>query len=225
MISTIRLLLLPVVAAAICLPFSAAAQDNDGDSKAAPRRLAQIHDVKIASQKTPDFTLKGATTDKRWKPKDWLEIEPEITFSAPRGSTAKTIPQVQFKYYIYLDAASRDGKRILTADVTHTSVPIGEKVHSVVYVSPSTILRISGKPEGAVNLVKGVGLEIVLNGELVGFYSSVGGRKEDNPSKPDAKWWTKLTGVPSEAELKNKMQTPFAPLWGDYHLDVMGSGR
>ena len=51
----------------------------------APEKLVDFKDIKIQVQKTPDFTLKGGTTDKRVRPKDWIEIEPEFKTEQPVG--------------------------------------------------------------------------------------------------------------------------------------------
>ena len=51
--------------------------------------LIKFKKVEIAAQKAPDFTLKGGTTDKRWKAKEWLEIDFEIDVKAPKAADRK----------------------------------------------------------------------------------------------------------------------------------------
>ena len=55
---------------------------------------------------------------------------------------------------------------------------------------------------------------------MVGFFSKFGGSTVDNPNDPKAKWWEAKSAPQQEPALLSKVQTPFAPLWGDYHADV-----
>ena len=193
------------------------------DAPVTKDEIVDIKDIKVAVQKTPDIAMKGTTTDKRWKPKDWLEIEPE--FRMPRSATdkkAEVVPEVTFKYYVYLNSATgvKENARILTAEVVHTNVPLEEWSHSVVYISPSTILRVTGKPEGNASLVAAYAVEISKAGKVVGFFSKLGGSSMTSPTAPNAKWWELPKAPPQEPGLLSKNQTPFAPLWGDFHADV-----
>ncbi len=180
----------------------------------AKEELVKISKVNVGVQKTPKIVADGPT-DKRWKPKDWLEIEVDCEAKLSKKATDKkqtTYPEVTFKYYVYLEGQSTDKSRILTGEVAHTNVPIGEPIHSVMYVTPSTILNLTGKPEGNASAVKFWGVEVLIGGEEVG-------RKTSQADKP---WWEAPKAPAKEAGLKNKMETPFAILWGDYHLDVRG---
>lgn len=185
-------------------------------------KLVEFKDIKVALQKTPDFATKGTTTEKRWKPKDWIEIEPEFkTKRSLADKKAEVIPELTFKYYVYLNSSTaKENARILTAEVVHTNVPIDEVGHSVVYISPSTILRVTGKPEGNASLVVAYAVEVTKGGEVVGFFSKAGGKSIDNPADPAGKWWELKTAPPQEPILLSKPQSPFGPLWGDYHADV-----
>ena len=41
-----------------------------------------------------------------------------------------------------------------------------------------------------------------------------------NPNENGAKWWSASTAPPQEPALLSKPQSPFGPLWGDFHADV-----
>lgn len=213
-----------LAAAGFLVPVIARAQDGEGGGgggKAITGKLVEVAAPRIAVQRTPDFTLKGATVDKRWRPKDWLEIETEVEVAPPRGDrNATAIPRLNFKYYVFLDSQDKSKRRILTADVVHTNVPVKEKVRSVVYITPSTILKVTGKPEGNPSLVTFWAVEVQMDGETVGFLSKGPNGVKKSPNEAGAKWWESASAPPQEPDLKNKAQTPFAPLWGDYHLDV-----
>ena len=179
----------------------------------AKEELVKIKDVKTIVQKTPKIQAEGPT-DKRWKPKDWLEIEVECDVKPSKKNADKkqtTYPEVTFKYYVYLEGQTKEKSRILTGEVVHANVPINETGHSSMYITPSTILNLTGKPEGNVGAVKYWGVEALVGGELVGFKASVG-----TAEKP---WWEAPTAPAKEAGLKKKSETPFSILWADYHFD------
>lgn len=212
---TSRFAITAFVFAGLCA--SGVAQDAPGKP---PEKLVDFKDIKIQVQKTPDFTLKGGTTDKRVRPKDWIEIEPEFRTEQPAGDKkAEVVPELTFKYYVFLNSSVKENARILTAEVVHTNVPIDEATHSVVYISPSTIKRVTGKPEGNVGLVSYFAVEVTSGGQTVGFYSKGPKGISKNPNEKDGKWWSAPSAPPQEPALLSKLKTPFAPLWGDYHAD------
>ncbi len=187
----------------------------------AKEKLVDLKDPTKQGQMTPDFNVKGVK-DKRWKPKEWLEFEVPFVASAPKGSKAdvKTLDSLNFKYYLYLDNPDKAKKKILTADVTHVNVPIGEAMASVVYLSPASILSLTGKERIDASAVTLWAVEVTRDGAMVGFLSSKG----KSPNDAGAKWWTADNAPPQvPGLLLNKSQTPFAPLWGDYHADVQAS--
>jgi len=187
---------------------------------AAPKakKLADINKVNIDVQKTPQFTVQY-TKDKRSVPKDWLEFEVDLKMEKDpdaKGPAAKNYPQVTFKYYAYLSGNPDATKnRVITGEVVHVNVPIGEPVHSVMYISPATIQAVTeGKPV-TTSMIKAYGVQAFIGGEEVGRKSSEAGAKSE--------WWKATDGTklpPSEAAFLEKGKTPFAPLWWDYHLET-----
>jgi hypothetical protein len=179
------------------------------DAKA--EKLVDLKEPTIQAQSTPD--IKAAyVKDKRWKPKEWLEFEIPFIAAAPRsgGSTITTYDLLTFKYYLFLDNPDKKKQRILTAEVNHVNVPIGEGMASVVYLSPSAVYRLTGNSRVNAGAVTLWGVEVTREGKTVGFLS-----------KDGKKWWESPSAPTTEpAVLKNKMETPFAPLWGDYHAEV-----
>ena len=198
--------LLAILAVAVGFGVSATqAQDAKAE------KLVDLKDPTIQAQSTPD--IKAAyVKEKRWKPKDWLEFEIPFIAAAPRGSGANitTYDLLTFKYYLFLDNPDKKKQRILTAEVNHVNVPIGEGLASVVYLSPSAVQRLTGNPRVITSAVTLWGVEVTREGKTVGFLSKDGKKWWESPNAP-----TTEPGV-----LKNKMETPFAPLWGDYHAEV-----
>lgn len=176
--------------------------------------LVDVDKVSVEIQKTPQFSVANVK-DKRFTPKDWLEIEVDCQAKMSKeekNKDMKAYGEVTFKYYVYL-SGNPDAKknRVLTGEIAHVNVPIGEKIHSVMYVSPSAILKITeGKGPVAPTMVKAWGVQVFLNGEEVGRRTS----------ESNKEWWTNASLPPQEAALLDKSRTPFAPLWADYHLEV-----
>jgi hypothetical protein len=191
------------------------------DAPAKKEKLVVFKDIKIDLQKTPDFSLKGGTKDKKFRPKDWIEIEPEFKTEKPADAKkSEVLSELTFKYYVLLNSSVKENARVLTGEVVHSNVPVDEVSHSVVYISPSTIFQVTGKPEGNAGLVTAYAVEASRGGAVVGFFSKFGGSTVTDPSDPKGKWWESKLAPKQEPGLLSKPQTPFAPLWGDFHADV-----
>jgi hypothetical protein len=209
----------PLAAAALAAVLGLApavrAQDGKGE------KLVDIKDVIIQVQKTPDIKGTGVK-EKRWVPKEWIEVEVPFVAIAPKSAKAdfKVFESLVFKYYVLFENADKDKRKILTAELTHVNVPVNENIASVAYISPSTIYALTGKNRGDASAITFWGVEVTYNGNVVGFLSSRG----KSPSDAGAEWW-KSDKAPAQAPglMLNKQQTPFAPLWGDYHADVQSN--
>ncbi len=178
--------------------------------------LVEFKKPEITVQKAPDFNLKGGVVDKRFKAKDWLEIEFEVEVkSPPKGSPKemKFLDGLQIKFFVYLQPVDATKVKVLTAEVSYLNVPIGhESSHCVVYLSPATILNLTGDKTANKGLITFLGAEATFNGAVVGTFVSTG--TAANP------WWKSPKAPPVEAgRLLPKHKTPFAPLWYDYYLE------
>ena len=201
------------------LVFAPASARAQAPAAAQQEELVKIKDVKVGVQKTPKITADGPK-EKRWTPKDWLEIEVdcEAVLSRKSKDTKMTAyPEVTFKYYVYLEGQSKEKSRILTGEMMHANVPIKEEGHSVMYVHPSTILSLTGKKEGNPGAVKFWGVEVLIGGEMVGYKVSPGA-----PGSAKDPWWNMAGSPAKEVGLKKKSDTPFSILWADYHYDERG---
>ena len=155
-------------------------------AQAQDAKLIDLKEPIIQAQQTPDIKAAGVK-DKRWKPKEWLEFEVPFIANAPRNAKANftSYEQLTFKFYIFLSNADKEKSRILTAEVNHVNVPVGEGMASVVYLSPSAVLGLSGSPRVQTNAVSLWAVEVAHEGKTVGFISSKG----KSPTDPGAEWW------------------------------------
>lgn len=170
-----------------------------------------VKGVKAESQYTPQIPATNVN-DKRWKPKNWLEID--VAFEAKKarvpGDTSTMVDSVDFKYFVALNKTDKDGKYVLlTANITYLNVIEKEAQHAMAFVSPAALERLLEKNTFSNADIKAVGVEIYRDGALAGWNSSAGGR-----------FWEKLEGFAvSDGLLLPKAKTPFSPLWGDYDLE------
>jgi hypothetical protein len=206
---------LGLVGAQSLLTESTVAAAPAAPAAAGREKLIDFKKHEINSQKAPDFALKAGTTDKRFKAKDWMEIEFEIEAKAPRGAPKdmKYLDNVQIKYYAALQPADATKKKVLLiADVTYMNVPIGnDPLHCVVYLSPATLVNLTGDKIVNKSMITLLGAEATYNGSMVGRFPESG---------PMVEFWKLPTAPPVEdGRLLPKHKTPFAPLWYDYYLE------
>jgi hypothetical protein len=176
---------------------------------------AKVKDVKTQATQTPDFQLTNVGNVKRWKQKEWLEvdIEFEIDLAQSAGGRDGTLDIIQVNLYLALNAKNDDGKRyVAKATQAFQNVPASEDTHVLFFMSPATLKRIFEKDNFLpTSDIQGWGVELVVGGEVLAGDSSLGNQK----------WWESADNFAMmDGVLVTKNNTPFAPLWGDYDLEV-----
>lgn len=183
----------------------------------------KVKDVKVAQQYTPDYQPRGVT-EKRWKPKQWLELDTELDVDVARdlGGKEGTFPALDCKYFVALSARNKEGKTIvLTGSITYENVPnskAGEFAHALAYITPATLKGALKKDMVGKADVVGVGVEVHAGGQMLqgAFHSDKG-----------TPWWVGADKKPDSTKFEfqdggviPKSRTPFAPLWADYDLQT-----
>jgi hypothetical protein len=160
---------------------------------------------------SPEF---GGAKNKAFKPKDWLEIETKLNISLSPEPATKTCDKITVKWYIAVKNAEKSGTFLLfTKDIDYVNVPVSEEVYCSVYLSPSSIKRLTGFDRAGKSAVEYVGYEVLINGEKVA--------QETSKGKPG--WWNAASDKISRSDkvpLLNKAETPFAPMWWDRYAEV-----
>jgi len=152
--------------------------------------------------------------EKSFRPRDWLEMEASIRLDVRPEPASGMLDRLTVKWYVAIRNPEKRGDfLLLTREITHVNVPIGEDFYSSVYLSPSSIRRITGNFRGGKSSVELVGYEVVFNGEVIGHATNKG----------QDQWWN----IPSErisasdsVPLLTKPETPFAALWWDRYAEV-----
>lgn len=148
----------------------------------------KIKKIDPQAVKTPEYNISGGP-QKRSKVGTWLEVEVEFE------SKAEEIDELTFAYVIMVE------NKLLTGSVTHINIPQGGDHYSVMYVSPRTLEKLSGKPGSTPN-VQNVWVTVSRQGQII-----------DQMAAPKK---VAIPNLPQTAGLVlNKMETPFAPLFFD----------
>lgn len=151
---------------------------------------------------------------KNFKPKDWLEVEAGITIPATNAEQKKAgfINQVTVKWYVAVKNPEGKGVIKLSKTINHLNVPVDEEIFSSVYMSPSTLKRLTGSDRAGKGAVEAVGIEVLVDGEKVGQAAE----------KQKALWWNagSLSDQSDKFPLLNKDETPFQMLWWDRYAEI-----
>lgn len=161
---------------------------------------------------SPEFS---GGKQKSFKPKDWLEIEASIKIQMSPAPPSKTAERILVKWYVAVEHPDKRGAYLLlTKDVTHVNVPLDEEIYSSVYLSPSSVKRLTGSDGGGKKAVYLVGYEVLINGEKVA--------QETDKNKPG--WWNVASDKISRSDtvpLLDKNESPFAMMWWDRYAEIL----
>jgi hypothetical protein len=165
---------------------------------------------------SPEFS---GGKQKSFKPRNWLEVETGFTVQMSPEPPSKTAERVLVKWYLAVAHPDKKGAfLLLTKDVTHVNVPLNTEVYSSIYLSPSSISRLTGSDRGGKKAVELVGYEVIINGVKVA--------EETNKNK--AGWWNQPSNSISRSDtvpLLDKTETPFAAMWWDRYAEVLVERR
>lgn len=160
--------------------------------------------------------IPSQTKQKRFVPRDWLEIEAAIKIQTAPVPPSGMVDRLVVKWY--LAVLNPDKPReflLLTREITHANVPIEEEIFSSIYLSPSSIRRLTGNYRGGTKAVDMIGYEVIFNGEVIGSAVNRGARPE---------WWKIASEKISASDaipVLTKLETPFAAMWWDRYAEVM----
>lgn len=172
--------------------------------------------IKVEAESQPAFedleSPEFGNSEKSWDPKDWLEMEIEFEVTLVDPKEAEFVDNLTVVWYVAAKDPDSNSRKfiLLQKDVEHINIPVGEKLFSSVYLSPSAIVRLSGGDRAAENVVDRVGGEIRFNGNVVATFSSKG----------DKDWWksgelSRYDKIP----LRSKNETPFHYFWWDRYAE------
>jgi hypothetical protein len=192
---------------------------NAQSTTAAPAIKVEIKEVKLEQQMTPIIQVTGVT-EKRWKPKTWIELDVGLKIKLPKseGGDDASAASLEIRYFVGTNHKSKDGKTIIiNGNITYQNVPADTENHALAYISPSTLQRALMKENGNKGDTPAYGVDIYYNGQPAATSSSGGGRWWANGTENNTDKFTFIEGITP------KSKTPFSILWGDYDLQVSDS--
>jgi hypothetical protein len=149
-----------------------------------------------------------------FKPKEWLEIEASIKVDMRPEPRSKTANRILVKWYVAVENPDKQGTYLLlTKDITHVNIPLGDKVFSSVYLSPSSVRRLTGGDRAGKSMVYAVGYEVIVNG--IREFAETSDLKID--------WWKSPSTKISRSEvvpLLDKSESAFAHMWWDRYAEI-----
>lgn len=146
-------------------------------------------------------------------PAVWLEVETEF-------DAFQEFPELTFKYFLVLTGKQGTTPKLLEGEVAHVDVAPGRERHSVMYIAPKTLNRLSDNKAFSVNNIAGVYVEVSTGGQLIAFGQKSTKLTYENFAKAKESFTDKVTDA-----FLNKGQTPFAPLFFDYHEAIKPVAR
>lgn len=170
-----------------------------------------VKKITAQAQNTPQFNVQNMV-DKRWRPKAWLEIDVEFEAKKATADTTVGIDSLEFRYFVGLNKVDKaTGKHVvLTATINYVNIAEKESQRALAFVAPASLSKILEKTTFVNADIKAVGVEVYKGAAVAGFSSTTSNR-----------WWANMDQFSVvDGALLPKKSTPFAPLWGDYDVEV-----
>lgn len=188
-----------------------------GTSLGAGKQRLQNVTPKVALIGTPEFAATiPLMQPKRPRPpvanenRLWLEFETDF-------DALESLPEVTFKYGLLISVPGVLPK-LIEGEVTHVDVSMGREKHSVMYIAPKTIQKLTEGKTFMVNNIKAYWVEVSVAGETLGVVAKPSNAEFEKIQKAKESTDPKVKESYERVSdsLLNKQQTPFAPLFGDY---------
>lgn len=182
-----------------------------------PDVKVRIKNVQVEEQQTPQLSASNVKM-KRWTPKNWIEFDVEFDIKLPEqaGGRKGSYASMQLNIYAATQEMTKDGAKpkriVLQGTLDLLDIPADEPCHALGYISPATMKTLTQKDTVTASVdIQGWGVEIVVNGKVIAAKASVG----------KTAWWEAKDNFEiMQGMVLNKMQTPFAAVFGDYDVPV-----
>lgn len=177
--------------------------------------LSAVEVADIGSLEFDDLPSPDVQTgkDKSFKPKDWLEVEAPLKIPAQNSQQKEAgfLDRVMVKWYIAVKDNASKKTVLLTKDINHVNIPVDEEIFSSVYISPTTLKRLTGSDRAGKSAVEVVAVEVIVDGVKVG----------EATSKSKSGWWNSPSLSRGDRyPLLSKNETPFEMLWWDRYAEI-----
>lgn len=204
----------PLLIASLCAAFALPA--GSVVAQQAPNTEVQITKLEPNLIDSPRINAGGYSKKTSRKAEPWLELE--VTFDrVARAGGDLYLEDLTFNYFVLLknEGVTEDRKpTLLTGSVTHVKIPAEKGMHSVMFLPPRLLASLfQGKtPQNIQQAVTDFGVTVTGKDGLMAIATWKGSVRGDKGWWDNAAAFNTVTGL-----LKNKDQTPFAPLEWDYY--------
>ncbi len=174
----------------------------------APTRVeAEVKDVKIIMQKTPEFNANVSDNKKDGKRREWLEVE--VEFETRSDSKIGIVPDLMIQYYLGVKGVQQ---QVLADSYTYRNIVDKEESFAIIYVSPTALTQVAGEMgKFKESDVVAWGVELLYKGRVVATASSASNNA----------WWNQTQATRTPGLLMPKERTPFQLLWIDRHAEAI----
>lgn len=159
---------------------------------------------------SPQFT---GVKNKDFRPKNWLELEAKLRLQMAPVPATKVCDKVEVVWYVAAANPDKAGTYYkLSRTITYVNVPLDEDVYVSAYLSPSALKRLTGADDASKRAIKLVGIEVKVNGSVVG----------EAANEKDG-WWKTASDKISETKvvpILDKSETPFSQMWWDRYPEI-----
>lgn len=177
-------------------------------------RLNTIKLERLNSIESP--TTPTGTGSVAFKPKKWMFLEGRLNIQAAPVPRTKFLDKITVRFYVAAKNPEGRDSLLMTKEIEYVNVPVDEEFYVCVFMSPSSIKRLTGSENVGSSTFTLCGLEVIYKDNVVA--------QESNKGKPG--WWAnpRATLVPTDSfPLLNKNETPFAMFWYDRYPEIAPS--
>lgn len=172
--------------------------------------------VKLERPKGMDSpTVNPGGREMSFKPKQWMLLEAKMNVQAAPAPKTGYLDSIIVRFYVAAKNPESKGQEyvLLKKEIKYVNVPLGSEVYACVFLSPSSIKRLTGSETITGNMFNNYGVEIVYGGKPVAADSH----------RQKVGWWniSSPSLVPSGSfPLLDKNETPFSIFWYDRYPEI-----
>ncbi len=157
--------------------------------------------------------LNPGTTSRQFKPKQWMFLEAKLSLQAAPVPPTGYIDNLIVRFHVAAKNPEGKNSLMMSKEIKYVNIPVGQETYVCVFMSPSSIRRLTGTETIGSTTFTLYGVEVLYKDKIVAF--------DTNKGKPG--WWAKPTPalVPTQSyPLLNKNETPFAMFWYDRYPEI-----
>lgn len=158
-------------------------------------------------------TVSTGTSSLAFKPKQWMFVEGKVNIKAAPLPRTGYLDKLTIRFYVTAKNPEARGNVLMSKEIEYVNFPVDTDTHVCVFMSPSSVKRLTGSETIGSGTFDLCGMEVVYKDNVVG--------EDSNKRRPG--WWRIASPnlVSTESyPLLNKNETPFAMFWYDRYPEI-----